>query len=116
MSWENCEDLFNLQVLIHIADSPCHGKQYHDIDDTYPNGDPAGISHEMMMKEVERFNVDYWFGYIQKAYTDKMIGIFNDSLRMLSDQRLMIRQFDAVQTSEVGEAVHNSVTASIFAS
>ena len=107
---------FNFQVLIHIADCPCHGQQYHDMSDDYPNGDPAGISHEMMMKEVERFNVDYWFGYIKKANTDKMIGIFNDSLRMLSDQRLMIRQFDAVQPSEVGEAVHKSVTASIFAS
>ena len=107
---------FSIQVLIHIADAPCHGRQYHDIDDTYPSGDPAGIYHESMMKEVVRFNIDYWFGYIQKTYTDKMIGIFNDSLRSLSDQRLMIRQFDAVQPSEVGEAVHKSVTASIFGS
>ena len=103
-------------MLIHIADAPCHGRQYHDIDDTYPSGDPGGISHESMMKEVVRFNIDYWFGYIQKTNTDKMIGIFNDSLRSLSDQRLMIRQFDAVQPSEVGEAVHKSVTASIFGS
>lgn len=27
---------------ILIADAPCHGKQYHDHDDTYPKGDPAG--------------------------------------------------------------------------
>lgn len=69
-----------------------------------------------MMKEVVRLNVDYWFGYIQKALTEKMIGIFNDSLQSLSNQHLMIRQFDAIHPSEVGEAVHKSVIASIFAS
>ena len=73
--------------------------------DTYPNGDPAGISHESMMEQVMKLDLQYWFGYINKTYTDQMIRIFNDSLRPLSDQRLMIRQFDAMQSSEVGQAV-----------
>lgn len=105
-----------LQVLIHIADCPCHGRQYHDLSDNYPNGDPAGISHDEMMRRVVQNEVQYWFGYINKTYTDKMISMFNDSLRRLSEQRMLIRQFDAVQPSEVGQAVHRSVTASVFAS
>ena len=98
-----------LQVLIHIADAPCHGTQYHTTDDNHPNGDPAGISHESMMAEVVRLDIQYWFGYINKSYTDKMIKIFNDSLQKQSDQRLLIRQFNAIQPNEVSEAIHRSV-------
>ena len=78
---------------------------YHSGSDNHPDGDPAGISHERMMQQVVRLDIQYWFGYIDKQYTDQMIGIFNESLKQLSDHRLMIRQFDAVQPSEVGEAV-----------
>ena len=92
-------------MLIHIADAPCHGKMYHSVNDNYPGGDPAGISHESMMQQVVRLDIQYWFGYISKSHTDKMIGIFNECLKELSEHRLMIRQFDAVKPSEVGEAV-----------
>ncbi len=95
------------QVMIHIADAPCHGSLYHnDSSDNYLTGDPAGISHDSMMAEVVRLDLQYWFGYINKAYTDKMISVFNESLCRQSDQRLLIRQFDAVQPAEVSEAVH----------
>ena len=73
--------------------------------DSYPNGDPAGITHESMMAEVARLDIQYWFGYINKTYTDQMIRVFNDSLRVQSKQHLVIRQFDAMQPGEVGEAV-----------
>ena len=78
---------------------------YHSCDDSRPNGDPAGISHESMMQQVVRLDIQYWFGYINKSLTDQMIGIFSECLKQLSDHRLMIRQFDAIQPSEVGEAV-----------
>ena len=58
-----------------------------------------------MMQQVVRLDIQYWFGYINKQLTDQMIRIFNESLKQLSDHRLMIRQFDAVQPNEVGEAV-----------
>lgn len=78
---------------------------YHSCDDSHSSGDPAGISHESMMQKVVHLDIQYWFGYINKQLTDQMIGIFNESLRRLSHHRLMIRQFDAIQPSEVGEAV-----------
>jgi hypothetical protein len=58
-----------------------------------------------MMEQVVRLEIQYWFGFIYKTYTDQMIGIFNESLRSLSKQRLIIRQFDAIQPTQVGEAV-----------
>ena len=70
--------------MIHIADAPCHGTQYHSTSDDYPNGDPAGITHDQMMREVVRHGIQYWFGYIRKDSTDKMINIFNKSLQELS--------------------------------
>ena len=98
--------MIHFQILIHIADAPCHGTMYHGgMGDNYPSGDPAGISHESMMQQVVRLDIQYWFGYVSKQSTDQMIGIFNESLKRLSEHHLMIRQFDAIQPSEVGEAV-----------
>uniref|UniRef100_A0A1X7UR18 Alpha-type protein kinase domain-containing protein n=1 Tax=Amphimedon queenslandica TaxID=400682 RepID=A0A1X7UR18_AMPQE len=100
---------------MHIADAPCHGTQYHSGDDTYPNGDPAGITHESMMAEVVRLDIQYWFAYINRSSTDKMIDIFNESLKSQSSQRLIIRQVDATKPDELTSAVHKAVTASVFA-
>jgi len=58
-----------------------------------------------MMQKVVDLDIQYWFGYINKQYTDKMIGVFNATLSILSKQKLLIRQFDANQPSEVGLAV-----------
>jgi len=93
--------------MVHVADWPCHGSQYHNSsDDSYPRGDPAGISHEQMMKEVANNDVQYWFGYIDPSLTDKMINVFNESLQQLSDRRLLIRQISAKEPKEMGEAVN----------
>lgn len=29
-----------------IADAPCHGKKYHAVGDSYPEGDPLGLDPE----------------------------------------------------------------------
>ena len=84
--------------------------------DSYSSGDPAGITHDQMMSEVVRLDIQYWFGFINRSDTDKMIDVFNDSLKSKSDHRLIIRQFEAVQYQQLADAVHKSVTASVFAS
>ena len=82
---------------------------FHSSSDNYPDGDPDGISHEGMMQEIVKLNIQYYFGYIRKADTDQMISIFNECLKQLSYQRLIIRQFDAIDPNEIGEAVKRSV-------
>ena len=99
-------------MIIHIADCPCHGTQYHNFGDSgdyYPRGDPHGITHESMMKEVVKRNIQYCFGYIQRGYTDKMIGVFNHTLSLLSEQKSVIIQFDAMDPHKVGEAIQRYV-------
>lgn len=73
--------------------------------DSYADGDPAGISHESMMEQIVKLDIQYYFGYINRRYTDQMIEIFDDCLQTLSQQRLIIRQFDAMKCDEIGEAV-----------
>ena len=68
------------------------------------------------MAEVCRNEVQYWFGYIRKDLTDKMIEIFNNCLQLISNQRFLIRQFDATKPLELGASVHRSVSSSIFGS
>lgn len=68
------------------------------------------------MGKVRDHEVQYWFGYINRGYTDQMISIFNECLQRISNQRLLIRQFDAMQPTEVRASIHRSVTASIYGS
>ena len=57
------------------------------------------------MEQIVRLDIQYWFGYINRGYTDQMIEIFDESLQALSQQHLIIRQFDAMNCDEIGEAV-----------
>ena len=91
--------------MVHVADAPCHGNQYHSHADNHPNGDPGGISHETMMEHIVRLDIQYWFGYINKEATNKMVDIFDEYLQKLSQQRLIIRQFNAKDCDKLGEAV-----------
>ena len=67
-----------------------------------------------MMREVNRLDIQYWFGYINKDLTDRMVTIFNSSLQSVSNQRLIIRQFDIKDPQSLGEAVFKAATASMF--
>ena len=39
LSWESF-----CRCIIWFGDAPCHGKQYHSCDDSYPDGDPKGLT------------------------------------------------------------------------
>jgi len=93
--------------MVHIADAPCHGSQYHnDVNDSHKSGDPAGISHVQMMEKVVERDIQYWFGFIRANLTDKMISVFNESLQQLSNHRLLIRQIEATDPKVMGDAVN----------
>jgi len=93
--------------MVHIADAPCHGSQYHnDVNDSYKSGDPAGISHVQMMEKVVEHDIQYWFGFINSDLTNKMISVFNESLKQLSNHRLLIRQVEATDPKVMGDAVN----------
>jgi len=41
MKWES-----KARYAVLVSDAPCHGKKYHSVDDSYPNGDPDGLIPE----------------------------------------------------------------------
>jgi hypothetical protein len=70
------------RILFHVADAPCHGRQYHDgVLDDYPNGDPRGLKAKDLLKVLEDKNVKYWFAKLTDK-TDKMITEFTRLMRM----------------------------------
>eukprot|EP00117_Sycon_ciliatum_P043103 scpid99357/ scgid31253/ Alpha-protein kinase vwkA; von Willebrand factor A alpha-kinase len=82
------------KLLIHIADAPCHGRQYHNgVSDSNPKGDPNGRTHEDMMKRMAEHNIQYFFGRINDT-TEKMIGIFDQVLHIYSGGDLNIYTFN----------------------
>ena len=70
------------RILFHVADAPCHGKQYHDdVLDDFPNGDPRSLNAQDLLKVLEDKNVKYWFAKLTDK-TDKMITKFRNLLWM----------------------------------
>lgn len=79
-------------MLIHITDNGIHTSNAED-------------SPESLMNQVVKLDIQYLFGYIDKKSTDQMIDTFNDHLKQLSNQRCLIRQFDAIDPDLIEDAV-----------
>jgi len=45
--------------VVIICDAPCHGRQYHSVDDSYPNGSPDGLVLEDLMKEFCKKEIEF---------------------------------------------------------
>jgi hypothetical protein len=97
------------RAVLHIADAPCHGLQYHSgVDDNYPSGDPDGLRIKDQLIALQQHGVNYVFGRINSG-TDKMVREFNRELGTeyvqqtgLSDVRML--------TEVVTKAVRDSIT------
>ena len=70
------------RYLFHIADSPCHGREFHDFverkDDAYPDGDPRGRSIHTLLSQLADKRIQYHFGKITDL-TNKMIEKFSEA-------------------------------------
>jgi len=60
------------KLIFLIADAPCHGKQWHSVDDSYPDGDPNGLDPEQLVFELRKKEIDIAFVSINHT-TDKMV-------------------------------------------
>ncbi|RGB28116.1 kinase-like domain-containing protein [Rhizophagus diaphanus] len=70
MNWKN-----NTRILLHIGDNPPHGRNFTNLTDNYPNGDPYGLTAENVLEKMKSKNILYFFGKITNE-TDKMLEIF----------------------------------------
>jgi len=70
LSWES-----NTKLLIHFADAPPHGKgKYHEMEDSYPGGDPSGRVPENLAGKLAEKGVDYYFARLNDT-CDKMMQL-----------------------------------------
>mmetsp|Transcript_41651 Transcript_41651/g.118799 ORF Transcript_41651/g.118799 Transcript_41651/m.118799 type:complete len:1081 (-) Transcript_41651:19-3261(-) len=95
------------RVLIHICDAPCHGTRYHSIrGDSYPQGDPHGLTSPDLLRRMKDTGLQYVFGRIN-GKTDQMVMLFDQEAGA-----------GYVQTREMRDTrlVADAVTASLHAS
>uniref|UniRef100_A0A914CDW0 Alpha-type protein kinase domain-containing protein n=1 Tax=Acrobeloides nanus TaxID=290746 RepID=A0A914CDW0_9BILA len=97
------------KVTFHIADYPCHGREFHDLDDSYPSGDPNGRTHTELFNQIRQQGIQYHFGKITN-HTDKMITKFSQAYGE------PIVDFDIKNVEKIRESVVSAVTISVSTS
>jgi hypothetical protein len=88
MGWES-----DARIVVHIADAPCHGTQFHDpCRDDHPDGfkgwdtaeydhlDPNDMTAEALLGDMVLEGISYCFLRIT-PHTEKMLGVFRDIYR-----------------------------------
>jgi hypothetical protein len=122
------------RTVVLIADAPCHGQHHHAFGDTdsYPAGDPTGLSMRTLMQAFRGSHIDFTFVQLT-SHTDKMqrnlqlayesaAGPENISKFELRDLRDIIEEaggYTALGTERAGEVsamLSAAVTPSIHAS
>jgi hypothetical protein len=69
------------RLVILIADAPCHGKMYHNVQsDDYEAGDPNGLIPEVLLSQLAYINIPFFFAKISET-TDKMTALWKNHLR-----------------------------------
>lgn len=41
----------SVRYAVIVCDYPCHGKQYHNLFDKYPDADPNGLTPYVLLKQ-----------------------------------------------------------------
>ena len=72
IQWKN-----PVRLCILIADCPCHGSQFHDLDDNHPKGDPNGRDPLTLVRSLREKKINFFFLKITDS-TNKMIKCFQD--------------------------------------
>ena len=122
---DECEDVFGgleqvnqlewanmSRVLFHVADAPCHGRRFHCTpSDSFPDGDPRGLSIKKLLGDLTARNVEYYFAEVNKS-TSKMIDEFNKELQLLNGTQ--IKQLALASADDLLASVSVSITATIM--
>jgi len=97
------------KVVFIIADAPCHGTEFHSVDDSYPAGTPGiDIIEElrMLQKSTEQASMTITFGKIT-VHTDFMVQRFQAN-------GIIMDQVGIEEASKITKTVTSSMRKSIF--
>eukprot|EP00798_Chlamydomonas_sp_ICE-L_P025799 gene25799-11473_t len=68
------------RLLVHFADYPCHGREFHnEVDDTYPRLCPHGVKPQTLLAQLAGLGVDYYFVKVIPQHTDMMVAKFKEA-------------------------------------
>ena len=69
--------LLAARLIVHIADAPCHGRQFHNLEDDYPDGDKLKRDLASILENLHtgKMNQTYHFYHLYN-YTKKMLQEF----------------------------------------
>ncbi len=99
---EKCLELdwrFPTRALIHFADAPCHGAEYHNnCLDYYPDGDPHGLDIRDLLEEFREKSIQYSFIHLNES-TRKMIKVFREQTKLDIAELDMFSGFDCMEKS-----------------
>ena len=88
---------------IIVTDAPCHGKDYHDCHDNYPNGCPNKFSPEKLIEEFAEKDIILSAVSITNI-TDKMYDILNKAYSKIAKRNINIAKLGN-STSQFGFVV-----------
>ncbi len=102
-----------------IADAPCHGKQYHDERDSYPEGDPnQGRVPEKqiieMIKAAGAASLNITFLKLNSG-TDKMVSVLNAKCKeaLGTGDTIKVVDLSAASGGDIAEGFEGSILASV---
>ena len=109
-----------LQILVHIADAPAHGKCFHSEEISDNRSEEDLKAFDPLMAKLKEQNIAYWFGYVRKCHTDMMVQQLDGLLQECKIDGIHryttgISQFDAVNPEKLLQALEGTVTRTIFA-
>ena len=70
LEWES-----PVRIIIHVADAPCHGHEFHDCDEKHPDGLSSDLPWTKIFKDLVENGIDYTFLKISHI-TNKMFSLF----------------------------------------
>lgn len=82
------------RIIIHIADFPCHGYDYHDASISDNHQDWSDRIPNLLSRVVNNFTCAYWFVKLT-SHTDKMIEKFSSIIHEKSNGRSTLQVIDA---------------------
>jgi hypothetical protein len=91
------------KIIFHIADAPCHGKEFHNESDDYPDGAPEDVSWQELFNKMKAKHMNYIFFKIEKC-TDKMFKKFKEIYEKVPiESHAVFLQEELGQMGEEGE-------------
>lgn len=92
MAWKST----NAKIIIHFADAPCHGRDFHNFSDSHPNPE-SDKPWDKILKTLKKNGIDYNFMEIQDKSTRKMTNYFE---KIWNDPSLSTRKSEEQRAGE----------------